>query len=104
MIHPYVIDTSVSFSISGIRNRKSKLSALVDHFLREQIQQGHDGHCPVEDAAACMKLIKLKLAKGYRFGDALTAEDESLPTPQYQLTASIFNQTEKAKKSGKFTC
>jgi hypothetical protein len=46
------------------------------------------------------------LLVGYRFGDALTAEDKecalsSLAAPQYQLTASIFNQTEKASKSGK---
>jgi RNA exonuclease 1 len=64
MIHPYVIDTSVAFNMSGVRNRKSKLSALVDHFLKERIQQGNNGHCPIEDAGACMKLIKLKLAKG----------------------------------------
>jgi len=64
MIHPYVIDTSVSFNMTGIRNKKSKLSHLVQHFLQEEIQQGNDGHNPVEDAGACMKLIKLKLANG----------------------------------------
>lgn len=98
-MHPYVIDTSVVFNVSGIRNKKPKLSLLVESFLGEEIQQQEYGHCPVEDATATMKLVQLKLAKGFRFGDALTGDD-SVSLPECQLSASIFNQTAKADKSG----
>jgi len=47
---------------------KSKLSTLAEVFLNESIQASKDGHCPVEDAKATMKLVKLKLAKGMPYG------------------------------------
>ena len=55
MMHPYVIDTSVIFCISGNRRRKSKLSLLSALFLGHTIQnEGKKGHNPIEDALACM--------------------------------------------------
>ena len=72
LMHPYVIDTSVIFNVTGNRRRKSKLSALSNIFLNEAIQtSGKLGHNPEEDAKAAMKLVKLKLAKGYEFGDVM---------------------------------
>lgn len=64
MIHPYVIDTSIIFNMTGYRGRKSKLANLSEYFLKEAIQQDKSGHCPREDATAVMKLVKLKLSKG----------------------------------------
>lgn len=61
MIHPYVIDTSVIFNLSGIRHRKTKLRVLTEEFLSERIQLGETGHSPIEDALAAMKLVQLKL-------------------------------------------
>jgi RNA exonuclease 1 len=62
MMHPYVIDTSVIYNITGDRFRKTKLALLAQKFLGEEIQQDKRGHCSVEDSSTCMKLTQLKLA------------------------------------------
>jgi hypothetical protein len=64
MMHPYVIDTSVIYNITGDRCRKAKLALLAQKFLGEEIQQDKQGHCSVEDSSTCMKLTQLKLANG----------------------------------------
>ncbi|KAL0270988.1 UNVERIFIED_CONTAM: hypothetical protein PYX00_008239 [Menopon gallinae] len=71
MMHPYVIDTSVIFNISGVRSKKTKLMTLSREFLSEKIQDSNHGHCSAEDSLACMKLVKLKLAHSIEFGDAV---------------------------------
>jgi len=72
MVHPYVIDTSVCYNITGDRRRKSKLSTLAHLFLNMKIQtQGKHGHSPVEDAQTAMTLVNLKLEKGLAFGDVV---------------------------------
>ena len=72
LFHPYVIDTSVCFNITGDRRRKSKLSLLTALFLNKTIQnKGRDGHNPIEDAQAAMSLVNLKLEKGLQYGDAV---------------------------------
>jgi len=72
MMHPYVIDTSVCFNITGDRRRKTKLSVLAHLFLNRTIQsQGKLGHNPIEDAQAAMNLIVLKLERGLEFGDVI---------------------------------
>lgn len=71
MMHPYVIDTSVIFNISGDRRRKSKLQTLAHEFLGEAIQKNPLGHDSIEDCSASLKLTKLKLQKGIDFGDAI---------------------------------
>lgn len=69
MMHPYCIDTSVIFNVTGDRYRKSKLRYLSEHFLKESIQTGNQGHCSVEDSSASLKLVQLKLSKSLEFGD-----------------------------------
>ena len=55
MMHPYVIDTSVIYNVTGNRSRKTKLSILSNMFLGQDIQKGgHKGHDPEEDARAAM--------------------------------------------------
>ena len=55
MLHPYVIDTSVIYNISGDRRRKAKLKLLSHLFLGQDIQcHGAKGHDPREDAEAAM--------------------------------------------------
>lgn len=58
MMHPYVIDTSVIYCVSGDRSRKTKLSVLAKMFLGIEIQHEkkgmHIGHDPKEDAEAAM--------------------------------------------------
>ncbi|XP_058797392.1 RNA exonuclease 5 [Phymastichus coffea] len=71
MMHPYIIDTSVIFNITGDRYRKTKLKTLVQEFLNENIQKGRSGHCSTEDSQASMKLVLLKLANSIYFGDSI---------------------------------
>lgn len=70
LTHPYVIDTSVIFNLSGTRQVKASLKFLAKRFLSMDIQSGY-GHCSREDAIAALRLVQLKLEKGIRFGDAV---------------------------------
>lgn len=69
MMHPYVIDTSVIFNISGDRRIKSKLQTLSLQYLGEIIQDNPLGHDSIEDCTASLKLTKLKLLNGVDYGD-----------------------------------
>lgn len=69
MMHPYVIDTSVIFNVSGVPRMKTKLQTLAREFLGEKIQSNPLGHDSIEDCATTLKLVKLKLSKGITFGD-----------------------------------
>eukprot|EP00096_Caligus_rogercresseyi_P000343 TRINITY_DN10758_c0_g1_i1.p1 TRINITY_DN10758_c0_g1~~TRINITY_DN10758_c0_g1_i1.p1 ORF type:complete len:595 (+),score=185.30 TRINITY_DN10758_c0_g1_i1:51-1787(+) len=70
MMHPYVIDTSQIYNLSGERHRRSKLALLSKLFLNKEIQNaGANGHCPMEDAVSTMELVLLKLKNGLTFGD-----------------------------------
>lgn len=70
LMHPYVIDTSVIFNLTGDRNRKSKLQMLAKTFLGEDIQMSTSlGHSSIEDSTASLKLTKLKLSKDIYYGD-----------------------------------
>lgn len=71
MMHPYVIDTSVIYNISGDRTRKTKLQTLAREFLDEKIQASTHGHSSTEDSLACMKLAQLKLERHLYYGDAV---------------------------------
>lgn len=68
MIHPYVIDTSVIFHACKLRNKKKSLKFLTKYFLKEDIQTSEEGHNPIEDATATMKLIQFRLKEG-KFSD-----------------------------------
>ncbi|XP_034189156.1 RNA exonuclease 5 isoform X2 [Osmia lignaria lignaria] len=116
MMHPYIIDTSVIFNITGDRYRKTKLQTLVREFLGEKIQNSTDGHCSAEDSRACMKLVQLKLANSVDYGDAVllgrcdieilkmeTAKrsptERSLKTEIRKYATSIFNHVTKDQKT-----
>ncbi|XP_043494629.1 RNA exonuclease 5 isoform X3 [Polistes fuscatus] len=93
MMHPYIIDTSVIFNITGERHRKSKLQLLAKYFLGVNIQKGTKGHCSTEDSQASMKLVQLKLANSIDFGDAVIQADlqvcETIKIAKEQRTATI---------------
>lgn len=79
MTHPYVIDTSVVFNLSGVEGKKTSLRDLASNLLNEEIQVERrngeggkgKGHCPVEDATAAMKLVRRKLSEGECVGGFL---------------------------------
>lgn len=91
-----------------MRSRKTKLQTLSREFLNESIQDGHDGHCSIEDSAACMKLVKHKLKKSVYFGDAVMGgieehfirqqqQQPEMATPTYATT--LLKQVTKFDKS-----
>lgn len=71
MMHPYIIDTSVIFNVTGDRLRKTKLKTLTKEFLDEVIQDSDAGHCSIEDSISSLKLVQLKLKHYIEFGDAV---------------------------------
>lgn len=78
LIHPYVIDTSVIYNLSGHRPTKASLKHLARHFLKIDIQTANTkGHNSAEDAIASMKLVKLKLSMGMEFGDRVLAKNNA---------------------------
>lgn len=79
LLHPYVIDTAVCFSHPSGSYYKPALRFLTQKYLNRTIQsnvnslnQQPSGHCSVEDAQACLDLIKFRMAQGPEFG---TSED-----------------------------
>lgn len=70
LVHPYIIDTGVIYShIKGPPYTPS-LRWLTQQWLNRKIQAAPEGkgHDSIEDAIACMDLVKLKLQKGPAFG------------------------------------
>ncbi|KAL3194346.1 hypothetical protein MRX96_016468 [Rhipicephalus microplus] len=74
LIHPYVIDSSVIYNVTGMRRIKTKLKTLTSTFLGEEIQTGTDGHCSAEDATASLRLVKHRLKQGLFYGDLVLQE------------------------------
>lgn len=90
MTHPFVIDTSIIFQHPRGPPLKSSLKWLAQKYLNREIQKGHgsSGHNSIEDAQACLDLVRKKCEKGSKWG---TAEAEA---------ESIFKRLSRAPKSG----
>lgn len=75
LAHPHIVDTSLIYHHTRGPPYKPSLKWLAHKHLRREIQTGGaDGHNSVEDAKACLDLLKLKLERGMEFGtvEALT--------------------------------
>ncbi|KAK6757319.1 hypothetical protein RB195_015255 [Necator americanus] len=68
MAHPYCIDISLIYNLSGTGRIKTSLKNLMSLFFDEDIQNSH-GHCSVEDAWSAMRLLKMKLENGLVYGN-----------------------------------
>lgn len=101
MMHPYVIDTSVIFNITGVRYHKTKLKTLASTFLNEKIQNSKSGHCSTEDSIASMKLVKLKLANSVDFGDTILSNRTQLKS--YASKYKKDNRPTKLKEENNYT-
>lgn len=68
--HPFIIDTSLLFPHPRGPPLKSSLKWLAQKYLSREIQKGHGstGHDSVEDAKACLDLVKQKCEKGKAWG------------------------------------
>ncbi|KAK9882941.1 hypothetical protein WA026_023869 [Henosepilachna vigintioctopunctata] len=108
MMHPYIIDTSIIFNITGDRTRKTRLQTLAREFLSEKIQESRKGHCSTEDSSASMKLAQLKLKKSICFGDAVLGGIENEFRTYAELgsrnyATSMLKQVTKLDKSASVT-
>ncbi|KAF8453050.1 hypothetical protein BGX38DRAFT_1091214 [Terfezia claveryi] len=80
LMHPYIVDTSLIYDHSKGKPYKPSLKWLSMKYLKREIQKGQHfnpgtkkmepGHDSIEDAVACIDLVKLKLEKGLAFGSA----------------------------------
>ncbi|KAJ9594990.1 hypothetical protein L9F63_013712 [Diploptera punctata] len=102
MMHPYIIDTSVIYNITGDRLRKTKLSFLAQKFLGEEIQQSVHGHCSVEDSTTSMKLTQLKLANDRSFGAISPSSQKDKHCRIHRIkkiSTSLFSHVSKMEKT-----
>ncbi|CAD6571093.1 MAG: hypothetical protein ASARMPREDX12_004128 [Alectoria sarmentosa] len=70
LTHPFVIDTSILYPHPRGPPMKSSLKWLAQKYLGREIQKGHgtQGHDSVEDARACLDLVKMKCERGPQWG------------------------------------
>lgn len=79
LTHPFIIDTTLLFPHPRGPPLKSSLKWLAQKYLSREIQKGHGttGHSSVEDARACLDLVKQKCERGLAWGTS-EASFESL--------------------------
>ncbi|KAF2724869.1 hypothetical protein K431DRAFT_239591 [Polychaeton citri CBS 116435] len=70
LTHPFIIDTALLYPHPRGPPLKSSLKWLSQKYLSREIQKGHGstGHNSVEDAKACLDLLKQKCEKGKLWG------------------------------------
>lgn len=90
MTHPFIIDTSILYPHPRGPPMKSSLKWLAQKYLSREIQKGHGthGHDSIEDARACLDLVKMKCERGPQWG---TSE---------ATVESIFKRLKRTPKRG----
>ncbi|KAI5958042.1 hypothetical protein KGF57_002850 [Candida theae] len=69
--HENIVDTAITYEHARGPPSKPSLRWLAKTFLGREIQAGEDsgnGHSSIEDAKACLDLVKLKIQEGKCFG------------------------------------
>ena len=77
--HPLIVDTSIIFPHPRGPPLKSSLKWLSQRYLGREIQKGHgsQGHDSIEDAVACLDLVRQKCEKGPKWATS-EASGESI--------------------------
>jgi RNA exonuclease 1 len=78
LTHPYIIDTSLIYPHPRGPPLKSSLKWLVQKYLHREIQKGGGpagGHDSIEDAKACLDLVKQKCEKGPSWGSGEASQE-----------------------------
>ena len=90
LTHPFIIDTSILYPHPRGPPMKSSLKWLAQKYLGREIQKGHGtkGHDSIEDARACLDLVKMKCERGPQWG---TSE---------ATVESIFKRLKRTPKTG----
>ncbi|CAJ2501005.1 Uu.00g038580.m01.CDS01 [Anthostomella pinea] len=68
MTHPFIVDTALTYPHARGPPLKNSLKFLAQRFLKREIQNRAAGHDSVEDAKACLDLMKQKCEKGKAWG------------------------------------
>ncbi|KAJ2966908.1 hypothetical protein NUW58_g10558 [Xylaria curta] len=64
LTHPFIVDTSILFPHHRGPPLKNSLKFLAQRFLKREIQNRSNGHDSIEDAKACLDLVKAKTYSG----------------------------------------
>jgi RNA exonuclease 1 len=72
LTHPFLIDTGILFPHQRGPPYKQSLKWLTQKYLQTEIQKGVKGHDSVEDARACLNLVKQKCERGPQWGTSET--------------------------------
>ncbi|KAK4506747.1 hypothetical protein PRZ48_000480 [Zasmidium cellare] len=98
LTHPFIIDTALLYPHPRGPPLKSSLKWLSQKYLSREIQKGHGstGHDSVEDARACLDLVKQKTEKGKAWG----TPDASAESIFKRLSRSIRPKRDKVNPSG----
>ncbi|TQN71766.1 putative exonuclease [Colletotrichum shisoi] len=76
--HPFIVDTSLIYPHPRGPPLKSSLKWLTQKYVNREIQKGGaNGHNPIEDARACLDLVRQKCEKGKMWG-ASDSQGENL--------------------------
>jgi RNA exonuclease 1 len=77
LAHPFIIDTALLFPHPRGPPLKSSLKWLTQKYLSRSIQKGHgsSGHNSVEDAKACLDLVKQKCERGKTWGTSEATQE-----------------------------
>ena len=72
LTHPFIVDTAILYQHPRGPPLKSSLKWLAQRVLNREIQKGHGtrGHDSIEDAIACLDLVKIKCEKGVKWGSS----------------------------------
>jgi RNA exonuclease 1 len=68
LTHPFLVDTGILYPHPNAPNGRHALKWLGTKYLRREIQKGLNGHDSVEDALACLDLVKQKCERGPKWG------------------------------------
>ncbi len=70
LTHPFIVDTSIIYQHPRGPPLKSSLKWLSQKYIGREIQKGHgsQGHDSIEDARACLDLVKQKCERGSTWG------------------------------------
>ncbi|KAI5923332.1 hypothetical protein F4810DRAFT_217640 [Camillea tinctor] len=69
LTHPFIVDTALIFPHNRGPPLKNSLKFLAQRFLKREIQKGAAGHDSIEDAKACLDLVRQKCEKGKAWGN-----------------------------------
>jgi RNA exonuclease 1 len=72
LTHPFLIDTGILYPHARGPPYKQSLKWLTSKYLSKEIQKGAKGHDSIEDAQACLDLVKQKCERGPRWGTSET--------------------------------